>query len=675
MKDPIDDALNSIMGKRNNYTEEEINRATARKKRYGGTLFENLEAVTGRTMAPSINIDAVSLEEEINAFSKELSDYKEDNQKIVKENTCEVLSTDDALSEFSKIFEKVKETVFGQDEFLKKLIISFKRPFILPPEGTMAKNTIYITGRDNTGKHLSLRTLVNALREKRILKSDIISEVDLSLYQSADQEKLFLQDLYSALNSKSEVILFENFEACHSSMAARLFDLVTTGKVALNERYVNQNGQLVNVPNALSGETVGALFAKDKYLVIISEKPLEKLADKFGALFINALGDIVETESLNDEALKKISEKEMEELKEVSEKKFKFKLTDAPEIINYSVTLAGKNRGLEGILSFYDNCLKALAQIKLEGDYPANTNISLSLEDDNIVAKIGDEDKKKLFDALPTQYLGELEKVKAELDNIVGLKEIKEYILSLEEYYSVQKRRKEAGLKASEVSKHMIFTGNPGTGKTTIARLISRYLKAIGVLSGGQLVEVSRADLVGKYVGHTAPLTNQVINMAIGGVLFIDEAYSLYRGKDDSFGLEAIDTLVKGIEDNRDNLIVILAGYSNEMEEFLTSNSGLKSRFPNVINFPDYTGSELLDIAVITAKSKGYTIDEGAKTSLLTYFNAVQAVRSKDAGNGRLVRNKIEDAILNQSRRLSNSVDADLSVLASEDFELDDING
>ena len=124
MKDPIDDALNSIMGKRNNYTEEEINRATARKKRYGGTLFENLEAVTGRTMAPSINIDAVSLEEEINAFSKELSDYKEDNQKIVKENTCEVLSTDDALSEFSGIIEKVKETVFGQDEFLKKLIIS-----------------------------------------------------------------------------------------------------------------------------------------------------------------------------------------------------------------------------------------------------------------------------------------------------------------------------------------------------------------------------------------------------------------------------------------------------------------------------------------------------------------------------------------------------------------------
>ena len=195
------------------------------------------------------------------------------------------------------------------------------------------------------------------------------------------------------------------------------------------------------------------------------------------------------------------------------------------------------------------------------------------------------------------------------------------------------------------------------------------------MLSGGQLIEVSRADLVGRYVGHTAPLTNQVIQSAIGGVLFIDEAYSLYRGKDDVFGLEAIDTLVKGIEDNRDNLIVILAGYSKEMEEFLGANSGLKSRFPNIVNFPDYTGEELLAITKITAKSKGYTIDEDAMDGLLIYYNTVQMVRAKDAGNGRLVRNKVEDAILNQSRRLVAEPDADLSLLKLMDFELDDANG
>ncbi len=674
MRDPMDEALNSILGKRNNYTEEEINRAQARKKRYGGTLLENLETVTGRSLAPTFDMDAIELGNELDLFSKELSGYTETSTKTIETTTHETLETEDALSAFSGVNEEVSKIVFGQEEFVKKLLIAFKRPFILMPEGEVPRNCIFITGGKCTGKHLSLNTVVKVLSDKRILKTDQIKTIDLSLYPGASEEKIFLQDLYSALNSKSEVIVFENFQDCHTSLATRVSDLVTIGKCALNERYVSQNGQLVNVPNSLASETVGALYARDKYIVIVSDKSVEKLADKFGAPFINALGDVCKTEELSQEALKKVSEREMDELKSVSLKQFKFNVTAKEEIIDYSVSLAGKNNGLKGILGFYDDCLKALAQLKLEGDYVKETCISLGLKDSSVTAVICGEEKE-LFAALPGKYTGELESVKKEMENIIGLSSIKDYIYSLEEYYGVQRKRREAGLKASEVSKHMIFTGNPGTGKTTIARVISRYLKAIGVLSGGQLVEVSRADLVGKFVGHTAPLTNQVIQSAIGGVLFIDEAYSLYRGKDDSFGLEAIDTLVKGIEDNRDNLIVILAGYSDEMEEFLTSNSGLKSRFPNVVNFPDYTGKELLDIAGITAKSKGYVIDEGAKTAMLAYFNAVQAVRAKDAGNGRLVRNKIEEAILNQSKRLAKEPESDLSTLLSEDFNLADVNG
>ena len=673
MYDPVDAALNSLLGQRNNYTEEEINRAQARKKRYGGTLMENLEVVTGRSLSPTFNMDSIDLNSEIDSFSKELKGYTEENKKNVETTTHETVNEDEAVNVFKDLQEVITGTVFGQDEFIKRLIIAFKRPFVLAPEGSKCKNAIYISGKEDTGKHLALNTIVKELSNRRILKTDQVRYMDLSLYQSATEEKIFLQDLYSALNSKSEVIVFENFEDCHTSFLSRISDLVIKGSCALSERYVSQNGQLVNVPNSLASETVGALYAKEKYFVFISTKSLEKLADKFGAPFINALGDVCETVALSDEALQKISNKEMEELKEVSLSKFKFKITDDPEIINYSVTLAGKNQGLTGILKFYSDMLKALAQVRLESDALGETNVHLSIKENVLIAAI-DSEEKELFKALPGTYTGDIENVKSELNNIVGLKEIKEYVLSLEEYYGVQKKRREAGLKASEVSKHMIFTGNPGTGKTTIARVISRYLKAIGVLTGGQLVEVSRADLVGKYVGHTAPLTNQVIQSAIGGVLFIDEAYSLYRGKDDTFGLEAIDTLVKGIEDNRDNLIVILAGYSNEMAEFLTANSGLKSRFPNVINFPDYTGKELLAISEITAKSKGYVIDEGAKTSLLAYYNAVQAVRAKDAGNGRLVRNKIEDAILNQSRRLVKESDADLSLLVSEDFDLSDIN-
>ena len=161
-----------------------------------------------------------------------------------------------------------------------------------------------------------------------------------------------------------------------------------------------------------------------------------------------------------------------------------------------------------------------------------------------------------------------------------------------------------------------------------------------------------------------------MVKSALGGVLFIDEAYSLYRGEDDAFGLEAIDTLVKCIEDNRDNLIVILAGYSKEMEDFLESNSGLKSRFPNIIDFPDYTGDELWEISKITAKSKGYVIDDEVAEPLKAFYENVQATNAREAGNGRLVRNKVEEAILNQSKRLVAETDADMSLLKLMDFEI-----
>ena len=218
----------------------------------------------------------------------------------------------------------------------------------------------------------------------------------------------------------------------------------------------------------------------------------------------------------------------------------------------------------------------------------------------------------------------------------------------------------------------MIFTGNPGTGKTTIARLVAKYLKAIGALKGGQLVEVSRGDLVGRYTGHTAPLTNSVIQSALGGVLFIDEAYSLYRGEQDSFGLEAIDTLVKGMEDHRDELVVILAGYTKEMEAFLTANSGLASRFPNKVEFPDYTADELLDITTVLAKGKGYRLDESCTFPLLGYYKRRQALDSRTAGNGRLARNTLEKAIFNQSRRLVAEPNAPLDLILPSDLEFDE---
>ena len=263
--------------------------------------------------------------------------------------------------------------------------------------------------------------------------------------------------------------------------------------------------------------------------------------------------------------------------------------------------------------------------------------------------------------------------VKEELSQIVGLQPVKDYILSLEDNFKIQQLRRERGLKADSPSMHMIFTGNPGTGKTTVARIVSRYLKAIGVLQGGQLVEVTRADLVGQYVGHTAPLTQKAIQSALGGVLFLDEAYSLYRGKDDSFGLEAIDTLVKGMEDHRDDLIVILAGYSREMEEFLTANSGLRSRFPNIIEFPDYTAGELLEITKSIVRGKGYRLAPACDQLLLEYYQHQQQMGDpRTNGNGRMARNKVEEAVIACSRRnvRAPEEERDLELLLPEDFGL-----
>ena len=676
----LDDSWSSAMGgKRSNYSLSEIEEAKKRQKRHGGTIIDNLEAIrskSGISRPRSMSTDEVlkMSSDDINKTLKDLTSNLENDFKLSKgsTDTLETKTVTDnatALESFGGMQEVLKEKIYGQDDFIKKLVIAFKRPYVTERDSNDALNSIFITGPKCTGKHYALSCIADELCKRHILAVSDIYTIDLSLYPTAAEDKLFLQDLYSALQSKASVLAFENYENCHVSMLTRLSDLVTTGECRLSERYIMQKGQLVSVSNALAGETVGSLEAAGKYFVFIGRNGLDKLAGVMGAPFVNALGDVCETAALNEEALKKISKDQEEILIEKCKKQLLFDITIDDSFREFIIGQSSKNRGLQGILDTYNDILKALAQFKLESDEAKGT-ITLTCEEGRIVFA-SDKEKLPMSDFVQTGYSGEVEAVESELENIVGLDMVKDYIRSLKEYYAMQKRRREEGLKAGELNKHMIFTGIPGTGKTTIARIVSKYLKAIGVLSGGQLVEVSRGDLVGRYAGHTAPLVNQVVKSALGGVLFIDEAYSLYRGEDDSFGLEAIDTLVKCIEDNRDNLIVILAGYSKEMEDFLESNSGLKSRFPNIIDFPDYTGEELVSIAKITAKSKGYVLDDEVLAPLQSDFEVIQATNAREAGNGRLVRNKVEEAILNQSKRLVAEQNEDMSLLKLMDFDID----
>ena len=565
---------------------------------------------------------------------------------------------------FREAREAAGDTVIGQDAFLNSLFTAFKRPGITgTPEGRPAA-VVVISGREGTGRHSALSVTASSLAQGGALKNGKIARVDLALYPNAEDGRLLTQDLFSALQSGDDVVLFENFERCHKSLLPMLAALCETGTLKLTTRYALQKGMLIDVGTALVPNAVSELRAAGQYFVFITDRDEAAFADAFGAPFLSAVTDFCRTEDFTPGSLRKIGRLAMEALAARAAERLQFTVSFGDDAADYLAAQFSRKDGVESIDRLAERCFRLLSEEKLRRGVGALSGAvrvqdgALAFVFPDFTVTVGEEKQ--------TVNQAAVEAVKAEMDRIVGLREVKDYVLSLEQNYVIQRLRESRGMKADVPAMHMIFTGNPGTGKTTIARLVSRYLKAMGVLTGGQLVEVTRADLVGKYVGHTAPLTQQVIRSAIGGVLFIDEAYALYRGADDSFGLEAIDTIVKGMEDNRQNLIVILAGYSREMEEFLTANSGLKSRFPNIIEFPDYTAEELLRITRITVENKGYALDAACDAPLTAYFAARQAADARTAGNGRMARNLVEDAILNQSRRLTAG---DVSVLTQQNLE------
>ena len=556
------------------------------------------------------------------------------------------------LEGFDGLAEALGGTVLGQPDYLQKLVIALKRPYVMGHEGESARNAFLVTGPADTGKHLSLCAAAEELARRGVFVSGDISWMDLSLYPTAAEEKLFLQDLYMALAAKGDIVVFEHYERCQPAFLTVLSNLVQRGKSPLAGRYVLQNGRLVDAGNALVTDAVGALTPRGKYLVLLSEAPVAKLADSFGAPFVSALGDICETAALTPESLSAVAKAEFDKLAARAQKALGFTVTAGDAALLLAAESSGRAKGAQGVLAFWDRAYRALAQYRLEHD-DAPKAAALGAADGRLTADFG-AGPADLLSLLPEAYQGEVEAVKAELDGIVGLAAVKEYVLSLEDNFAVQARRKAAGLKTASVSMHMIFTGNPGTGKTTIARLVSRYLKAIGVLSGGQLVEVTRADLVGRYVGHTAPLTTQVLKSAVGGVLFIDEAYALTNQENaNDFGKEAIEVLLKNMEDHRKDLIVIVAGYTELMGRFIHSNPGLESRFNKYFYFEDYTGDQLMEIFRSMCGKNGYTIGNEAEKYAEAYFAGLYEERDENFGNARDVRNVFERAVARQSDRVA----------------------
>ena len=599
---------------------------------------------------------------------KMLRDLEEDG--LLAKGTAD--AKPEHLGSFEGLADEVKKTVLGQDAFVEGVARAMRRPFVLGTEPPAARNVVLLCGGAGTGRHFALMETARCMAARGLLQSDQIASLDLALYPNSGAEKLFLQDLYAALYAPGEIVVFEHYESCYPGFLKTISDLAVKGSAPLSSRYlVNKEGILVDAGTALAPGAVSRIDPRGKYLIFFSNKGREAMADHFGAAFVSALGDVCTTTPFAREDLAALAAQQLNALARKVQTRLGLTLSAGADVRDHVAARCTPEQGAAGLAACCDKIFRALSEYCLQTDKKLTGTVTLTARPDGIDFQLGNAAPARLFDLLPAAYTGAVDEIKRELDELVGLAPVKEYVFGLADNIQVQQRRAAAGFKTASLSMHMIFTGNPGTGKTTIARLVARYLKAIGALKGGQLIEVSRGDLVGRYTGHTAPLTNSVIESALGGVLFIDEAYSLYRGEQDSFGLEAIDTLVKGMEDHRDELVVILAGYTKEMETFLTANSGLASRFPNKIEFPDYTADELLDITTVLAKGKGYRLAESCTFPLLGYYKRRQALDSRTAGNGRLARNTLEKAIFNQSRRLVAEPAAELDLILPSDLEFE----
>ena len=578
------------------------------------------------------------------------------------------------LGSFEGLATEVKKTVLGQDAFVDGVVRAMRRPFVLGTEAPVARNVILLSGAPGTGRHFALEETARIMAARGLLQSDKTAVLDLALYPDAGSEKLFLQDLYAALHAPGEILIFEHYESCYPGFLKTIADLATRGSAPLSSRYlVNKEGILVDAGTALAPGAVSRIDPCGKYLIFFSHKGREVLADKFGAPFVSAVGDVCTTTAFAREDLAAMAAQELNALAQKVRTRLGLTLTAGADVRDYVAAQCSKEKGAAGLKLCCDRIFRALSEYCLQTDTALTGTVALTAVPEGLQFALNGAAPADLFSLLPTEYTGAVDEIRAELDALVGLAPVKDYVFGLADNLQVQQRRAAAGFKTASLSMHMIFTGNPGTGKTTIARLVAKYLKAIGALKGGQLVEVSRGDLVGRYTGHTAPLTNSVIQSALGGVLFIDEAYTLApENADKDFGQEAIDTILKAMEDHRDDFVVIVAGYASLMPRFIDSNPGLKSRFNKYLYFEDYNGDQLYEIFLGRVQRNDYRLSDEAAAAVKEHLQELYEDRDDNFGNARDVRNLFEKIVANQADRvaqLESPSDEELLTITVEDLK------
>ncbi|GAA0239395.1 AAA family ATPase [Metaclostridioides mangenotii] len=565
--------------------------------------------------------------------------------------------------------KELTDRLIGQDKFISDLCSFFYEKFKNNECGML-----FLIGDEETGKKTSVRTIFESIDYSKPQNSNSsnntkIVELDLSSYSFNFGYYAFLTDLYEALNSDTECILFKHADKADADTIRILSKIHPNSHIELDDEYVVKNKFMVKASDG-DKNSIKSMDCKDKFLVFTANDLFFDLEKTMGSEFIKKVDALLYTKQLNKEEKSELLEREVINAIKTIESQFKVDIVaqrgDTDEYTKlYKFIQKNYRRDSNFGVSEYVSYIftKPITNLMYRKSDEGIKTAAIYVENEDIFCKFHGESYNLRDYSTPT-----LEEAKYKLNSIIGIKDLKNFIDNIKTNYKVQKIRERLGLQTSNISLNMIFAGNAGTGKTNVARITFEYLNALGVLSKGVFKEVSKADFITENTADVAKRTNDIITSAIGGVLFVDEAYSLCESDEDKVGKEIVDALLKGIEDNRDDLVVILAGYEEDMEKFLSFNQGLKSRFPNWIHFEDYNPREMYEIAVNIADSKGYRIANDVKIGLIDLFERNQFAGKNDLGNARFVRNVVENAIMDASKKYLTNREKEIDLLEKDNF-------